>query len=150
MEEQKMIETLNRIEFTGHCDIHDLVAIATTDFEEFENETIEWMEDVLFKTLHTYGERISEAEDWKESLQPHKEGYRLSNYNFWTNYTGVAGRYWGCHLALVNDTTLLNDFVGLTIKEATAKRREKRREKLKKMDDIDLILLETEELLGIQ
>lgn len=146
MQEEKMIEMLDRIEFVGGCDVHDLVAIATADFTDYEDKTVERMENILFKTLHQHGERISEAEDWKDSLNPHKEGYRLENYNFWTYYTGCAGRYWGCHLALVNDYTLWDDLVGLTLKDAAAKRRKE----LKEMDHIDSILLESEELLGLE
>lgn len=122
MTEEKILEKLNDV-CNGNYDIYDLVAIATTDFENFEYETIKQMEIELFKILQNYGESISDLEDDEDSSQPHKEGYRLGIYNFWTHYTGVAGRYWGCRLALVNDSTLWNDFVGMTASEIHEKRK---------------------------
>lgn len=99
--QEKMIEMLDRIEFVGGCDIDDLEAIALADFTNYDDETLDRMENILFKTLHTHGKRISEAEGWPDSLQPHKEGYELEDALFWTHYTGVAGRYWGNYLAIV-------------------------------------------------
>ena len=100
MEEERMIENLERIATIGGCDIEDLEMIATADFTDYEDETVKRMEGVLFGCLRKYGKEIEDRnEDFPNN--PYKFGYHLDDADFWTGYTGLADRYWGNCFAMV-------------------------------------------------
>ncbi len=80
----------------------DLINIALEDFTNYSNEVFTVMNITLKSILEANGEEYS-GYDPEYPNNPYQEGYVLDDVKFITNYSGVIGRYWGNHLAIVEN-----------------------------------------------